>query len=153
MKQIPGFPDYYITKAGTIYSNRSGKLTKRKPYLSWNGYLQLKLRLPDGQRTMMRVHRLVALTYIPNPHNLLLVDHLDKNRLNNHYRNLRWVSHAMNNANPTKPSQTLSSLTYNDRLGVVEAYQHGTTIRELANQHNLTPRQVRGLVRRLADVQ
>jgi hypothetical protein len=43
-----------------------------------------------------RVHRLVALTYLPNPKNYLVVRHLDNNPLNNHVSNLDWCTQSTN---------------------------------------------------------
>lgn len=45
------------------------------------------------------VHRLVATAFIPNPDNLPVVDHIDRNRSNNTYKNLRWVSLSDNAKN------------------------------------------------------
>lgn len=42
------------------------------------------------------VHRLVAITFIPNPNNLPTVNHKDGNRKNNHVSNLEWMSYSDN---------------------------------------------------------
>lgn len=45
---------------------------------------------------MMRVHRLVAEAFVPNPDNLKCVDHIDCNKMNNRADNLRWCNHLQN---------------------------------------------------------
>ena len=61
-----------------------------------NGYIQCKL----NQKKYLK-HRLIALQFIPNDdqENKLEIDHIDRNKLNNHINNLRWVSHSENNKN------------------------------------------------------
>ena len=50
----------------------------------------------DGEKKFFRVHRLVALAHIPNPLGLPVVDHIDRDKLNNAATNLRWVTHEDN---------------------------------------------------------
>ena len=46
------------------------------------------------------LHRIVANLFIPNPENKPEIDHIDGNRYNNHFTNLRWVTHLENLNNP-----------------------------------------------------
>ena len=54
------------------------------------------------------IHQLVAETFIPNPDNYTEIDHIDRNKLNNHYTNLRWVSRFENASEPNHKSYTIT---------------------------------------------
>jgi hypothetical protein len=64
-------------------------------------YHYVNLTHPDGWRKMERVHRLVAFAFVPNsdPETKDVVDHEDRDKTNNHYSNLRWVTHQENMRN------------------------------------------------------
>ena len=47
----------------------------------------------------MRIHRLVAETFLENPEGLPCVDHIDRNPSNNDISNLRFVSFSVNRTN------------------------------------------------------
>lgn len=49
----------------------------------------------------IRVHRLIALTFLPNPNNHPEIDHINGDSLDNRVENLRWCSHMENMKNPT----------------------------------------------------
>lgn len=51
-----------------------------------------------GGRKNARVHRLVALAFIPNPLNLPQINHKDVNPSNNHVSNLEWCDQSYNNS-------------------------------------------------------
>lgn len=55
------------------------------------------MRKPDDSKPYRRLsHRLVALAFISNPHNLSDVAHCDGDPSNNNVSNLRWATHRDN---------------------------------------------------------
>lgn len=97
-KYIPQYEGRYsIDKNGTIFSHTSGKILK--PYPNHKGYLMVQLYKRE-QSKRISVHRLVALTFIPNQDNLPEIDHIDTNRQNNNVENLRWCTRKENCNNP-----------------------------------------------------
>ena len=63
-----------------------------KPAVDKKGYLRTCL----GSCNTVKLHRLVAIAFIPNPLNLPEVNHIDGNKLNNSVENLEWVTHKQN---------------------------------------------------------
>ena len=66
--------------------------------INTNGYKIISL-FRDGKQYCKSIHRLLGLTYIPNPENKKCIDHIDRNKLNNKLDNLRWATHSENNKN------------------------------------------------------
>lgn len=58
-------------------------------------YLQLCLSV-NGKRKDVLIHRLVAMTFVPNPSNKPQVNHIDGVKTNNYAINLEWVTAAEN---------------------------------------------------------
>jgi len=103
---IKGYENLYkINKNGDIYSCCYRK--NMKPQTTVDGYLWVKLKKEEGTYKG-RIHRLLALQYIPNPDNLEFVDHIDRNKLNNDLSNLRWVDRTTNNRNKTNYKDNLT---------------------------------------------
>jgi hypothetical protein len=97
MKEIAGFPGYFVTPDGKVYST-NGKwdksLKQLRHSLDRRGYHRVTLCGPI--RRKLSIHRLVAEAYVPNPDNLPQVDHLDGDKHNNCIDNLQWVNNEEN---------------------------------------------------------
>ena len=87
------FPNYTISEDGEI-RNSKGRIIKGE--ISNTGYRRVSLSNKDVKHKKLSVHRLVAETYIPNPHNYPEVNHKNENKLDNNVNNLEWCSTLYN---------------------------------------------------------
>jgi hypothetical protein len=97
MAQVPNYSRYTITETGIVTDLKVER--EIKPYLETNGYYRISLTNDDGLQQKYSIHRLVAETFIPNPDNLPVVDHINCNKLDNRVENLRWVTSSDNSQN------------------------------------------------------
>lgn len=94
-RPIPGFA-YEVSDAGRVRNQKGHVL---RPCTQHRGYLQVSLfRRKPLRPSSVRVHRLVAAAFIPNPDNLPEVNHKDLDKTNNAASNLEWVNHVENHA-------------------------------------------------------
>lgn len=114
------FDGYYVCENGKIFrspnKNFDGKncseLVEVKQFYRGGGiktitggvYKAINISLKDFNGKTLRqikyyVHRLIAETLIENPLNLPEIDHIDRNKENNHPKNLRWCDRKTNNKN------------------------------------------------------
>lgn len=93
-KAITEYPSYEVSDAGEVRNVITGRVLKTKT----SGIRYHKVVLCPGMKHMS-VHRLVALHFIENPENKPQVDHIDRDRTNNHVSNLRWVTSSENRLN------------------------------------------------------
>ena len=93
MKEINGYPNYYITEDGKVWSEKRNKYIKAYE----NRYMQIRLfSISEKKNKNMKIHRLVAEAFIPNPNHYNEVNHIDGNKTNNRIENLEWCNHVMN---------------------------------------------------------
>lgn len=123
---VKGFEDsYQISDTGEVRSKDRtwvdtlgrkrfwhGQLLK--PDVAPNGYYRITLSKGRKSRIQRYLHRLLAEHFLPNPHNLPQVNHIDGNKLNCNLNNLEWVT--------TKDN-------------VIHAYKHGLINHIRGTQH------------------
>ena len=107
MKDIKNYEGLYaVTEDGNVWSYKSKKWLVP---LNSRGYQRVQL-CKDGTRIAYSIHRLVALTYIPNPNNLPQVNHKDEDKTNNSVTNLEWCSADYNNKYGTHATCTMKPI-------------------------------------------
>lgn len=84
---------YQVSNTGIVRNKITGHILK--PQLNNKGYLSVRMSLHDKKATA-KVHRLVAVAFIPNPENKPQVNHIDADKRNNDVRNLEWVTNGEN---------------------------------------------------------
>lgn len=125
-KDIQGYENFYqvnnSAQVRRLYKNRPFKILK--PQINSNGYLQVSLCVNSKSKSI-KIHRLLAIAFIPNPNNLPCINHIDGNPLNNSLQNLEWctirhnVQHAYNiglHKSSKKQKETASGLA-KERIG------------------------------------
>ena len=112
-KSISGYDgNYQVSNLGRVKSFWFGKERILKSSKDGRGYLSVHL-YKDGIRKPFRVHQLVAVYFLNhNPcGHVLIVDHVDNNKLNNNLNNIQVISHRENiSKNP--PRDKIKSSKY-----------------------------------------
>lgn len=99
-RDLKGYEGLYkVSNLGRVYSVY--KQDFKQPYFDKDGYLMIGLR-KEGKHKNLRLHRIIAEAFIPNPDNLPCVNHKDENKTNNTVENLEWCTPAYNNCYGTR---------------------------------------------------
>ena len=116
---------YEINKLGHIKTVSSGSI--RKEYCTVNGYPIVHLTgVGVKRKVVIKVHILLAKTFISNPENKKIVDHINRLRGDFSLSNLRWTDHSGNNRNKTKSDKLnyIVFIKYNDSLEELGRYHY-----------------------------
>lgn len=87
------------SKDRVVNSSRGQRFVRGKIisyHVDRHGYLSACLQ--NGKSTKVRIHRLVAEAFLPNPEGLPIVHHIDHDKTNNTVSNLQWVTVGDNNS-------------------------------------------------------
>ena len=90
------YEGYYINKQGQIKKKMKTKEQIYNGFIGKNGYLYVSLGRTIGKKT---IHSIMGDVFIPNPHNLRVIDHINRIKTDNRLENLRWFSQQDNMLN------------------------------------------------------
>lgn len=93
-RPIPGYEEYEVSNLGRVRSLKFGKIRILKPSKT-RGYLHVTL-FKDGIRKIFKVHRLVAMAFIPNPNNFPQINHRNEITTDNCVENIEWCDASYN---------------------------------------------------------
>jgi len=93
-KALPApWDKYIVSDDGRVYNAETHEEISQWDHTGKGGVVYKRVTLRNaGRKWNARVHRLVALAFIPNPQNKPEVNHIDHNPFNNHVSNLEWVT-------------------------------------------------------------
>ena len=90
---------YQVSNTGLVRNKVTGHMLI--PQKDKKGYLRVRLSLHNKKATA-KVHRLVAVAFIPNPERKPQVNHKDTDKSNNCFWNLEWVTNGENQTHAYK---------------------------------------------------
>lgn len=94
---VEGHP-YDVCRNGDVFDcdfRNTGRRVLLRQSNDKRGYKVVNVRACN-QSVQIKVHRLVALCFVPNPNNLPQVNHKDESPANNHASNLEWCDQKYN---------------------------------------------------------
>jgi hypothetical protein len=152
---VKGWPQYEVSRLGDLRQARTQKPVGQ--WLSDRGYALARFSRP---RRLVRVHRLVAEAFVPNPNDYPTVNHLNNNRSDNRAENLAWCTQAENLAHAEAQGRMCRdywvgkrspNAVLNDRqvFEIRQLYADGdTSWADLGRQFGVSKRTIGKIVRR-----
>lgn len=167
IKDVFGYEGLYFADVnGNIITN-NWKNTKKtailRPAKDKKGYLRVGLQ-KNGKLSSHRVHRLVALTFLPNPENKEQVNHVNGIKQDNRLENLEWctgkenmihayragLSYKLNPVNKIPKRGVLNGNSLLNDLKVLEIRekfkQKGITRKILSKEYGVTENCIKDVV-------
>jgi hypothetical protein len=134
---VPGYEQYYgASRNGRVFSFNYRRTGKTKELAqseltdirrnSETKYKRAKMYFIN-KNTPIAIHRIIALTFVKNPNNYKLVNHIDGNKGHNDSYNLEWCNNSQNQKHafdnnlhiyPVGENHHMHKLTENEALEI-----------------------------------
>ena len=168
-KDIPGYEGYYqVSNKGRLRSlkrvvkksdGKTQTVPERymKPKPDKKGYSIVGVS-KNANKKYLKLHRVVAQSFIPNTHNKPQVNHLDGNKQNNKVENLEWSTQKENNIHalreglriPQKGEEhSQAKLTAKEVILIRDIHEKGGRTQQcIADEFNVSRRLIGMIVKR-----
>jgi hypothetical protein len=97
-KVIDNYDNYDISSHGRTRDNKTEKILQPDIRSGYHNVVLCK----DGKTKRHNIHNLVCFAFCGNPYNYNIIEHIDGNKLNNMFNNLRWIYTSKNSELRTK---------------------------------------------------
>jgi len=153
-KDVPGFERYKVSNLGQLYSKRGWFIN---PTLDSCGYPQVKLYTTPKIFKSFKVHKVVALAFLPNPDNLPFLNHMDGNKQNARLSNLERCTAQHNTIHAWKlglcvafrgENQPNSKLKDHDIPKIRELAASGVSAKDIGAAYGVTGTNIYYILRR-----
>lgn len=169
-KDVKGYEGIYqVSNLGriktlerTIEFNRRGKIEervikeriltgeKRKANKKGQYYKRISL-IKDGILRRVPLHRVILETFVPNPNNLPVANHLDGNPENNRLSNLEWCTHSENELHSYRVLKKINGrrkLTFQEAQQIRKEFKGGrdSNANSLAEKYGVTQSTIYNIV-------
>ena len=139
-KPVPGYEGLYeVSNYGRVKSLCAGRWRKemiRRLVADKDGYMTVCLK-KDGTVKNLKVHRMVAFAFIPNPQQFPEINHRNELRYDNRVENLEWCSSQYNQTYKGKHLRCCKPVYQMDMDGnIIKTYK---SINDAAAAVNVTP--------------
>lgn len=149
-KPAVGFESFYeVSNLGGLKSLKGGRESVLTPFVNSMGYVQCVL---TGQKKKtVRLHRVIAQTFIPNPENKPEVNHINGVKDDNRIINLEWCTskensrHLFDVLKRTNPKGVLHPGAKIDDFMAIVIYTESGSIKEIAKKYSVSSLIVRDI--------
>lgn len=148
-KNINGFKENYQVSSFGRIRNIKKINSKNKGVLKLStvkhGYNTVVIPMICGKYNMVNVHRIVALTFIPNPENKKTVNHINGIKTDNMVENLEWATYSENNKAAYKTGLNVVKIGQNHQKAIltnkevleIREKRKYKTLKELGVEYNI----------------